>query len=250
MAKRFTFIGNTNDDQDIPTATSLSHGGGPYNSFTSTPFTINVVEFPAPGVKMTEYGSVYTDKWSRTYDSNDPLHSISITAVEADGKTFVVSTPLERDMPVHLSATAFPTGLNPAPTDIGGGGEGPFYSQTFFVNPQEENLGPNSTRIPSVVPTALVKLKTTPWTTDSSGTILSAPAATNYEEAGSGVINFKLKSGHTNRIGISNAQSIANITASAFKTFLQDKFQQANVKKITATIELQGEPPEDYYVSS
>lgn len=249
MAKRFTFIGNTNADQDIPTATSLTHAGGPYNSLTSTPFTITVVEFPSPGVTMTEYGSVYTDKWSRTYDSTNPLHSISITSVEADGQTFVVSTPLERDMPVHLSATAFPTGLNPAQYSVGGG-EGPFFSQTFFVNPQDENIGPNSTRIPSVVPTTLVKLKTTPWTTDSSGIILSAPAATNYEAEGSGVIDFKLKSGHTNRIGISNAQSIANITASAFKTFLQDKFQQANVKKITATIELQGEPPTDYYESS
>lgn len=230
MAKRFTFTGLTDTTEDIQTATALSFQTDPYSSESSTPFAITVIEFPAAGSGSTiiDYGSVYTDKWSRIYDETDPLYNIQVTSVEADGETFVVSTPLERDMPVHLSADLQVAGLTPilgATLAEGRTGEGPFMSQTFFVKP----LDGSGVR---------VQLKTTPWN-DASGIVLSTTAITSYD---SETINFKLIPGHTNRIGVSNAKSIANITAGAFKTFLQDKYKASNVKKITATIELQGEP--------
>ena len=238
MAKRFTFTGLTNTSQDIETATPLNFQTAPYSSEPSTPFAITVIEFPAPGSgsgATVDYGSVYTDKWSHTYDINNPLYNIEVTAVEADGETFVVSTPLERDMPVHLSADLQVAGLTPilgATLAEGRTGEGPFMSQTFFVKP----LDGSGVR---------VQLKTTPWNdTDASGIVLSATnAPVNYDST----INFKLIPGHTNRIGVRDAQSIANITAGAFKTFLQDKYKISRVKKITATIELQGGPEFEYY---
>tara|TARA_B100001758_G_scaffold30831_1_gene22097 strand:+ start:50 stop:775 length:726 start_codon:yes stop_codon:yes gene_type:complete len=236
MAKRFTFTGLTNAEQDIQKATPLDFEVGPYHSSTAsttTPFAITVIEFPAPGTgnAIVDYGSVYTDKWSRTYESNDPLSDIEVQSVEDDGKTFIVSTPLERDMPVHLSASQEPAGLNPALTTITSG-EGPFMSQTFFVKPLDGSGGLH------------VQLKTTPWNdTDGSGVELSAPGPTSYDST----VNFKLIPGHTNRIGVRDAQSIANITAGAFKTFLQDKYKISRVRKITATIELQGGPEFEYY---
>ena len=240
MAKRFTFTGRTNTELDIEKATPLDYAVGPYKSSTTTPFAITVIEFPATGSDATlDYGSVYTDKWSRTYDSSNPLSEIEVTSVDDDGNTFIVSTPLERDMPVHLSADEAPPGLNPSLTNISSGGEGPFMSQTFFVKPLElTDTAQDGTG------QGRVQLRTTPWNdTDGSGIVLSATPNTTYGSP----INFKLTPGHTNRIGVSNAQSIANITASAFKTFLQDKYNISNVKKITATIELQGEPSNEYY---
>lgn len=242
MAKRFTFTGRTNAEQDIQKATPLDFEVGPYHSSTestTTPFAITVIEFPAPGNAIADYGSVYTDKWSRTYESNDPLSDIEVQSVEDDGKTFIVSTPLERDMPVHLSASQEPAGLTPALTTITSG-EGPFMSQTFFVKPVElVGTAQEGTAL------GRVQLKTTPWNdTDGSGVELFATANTDYTN---GVVNFKLIPGHTNRIGVRDAQSIANITAGAFKTFLQDKYKISRVKKITATIELQGGPEFEYY---
>lgn len=242
MAKRFTFTGHTTaeDSQDLTNATPLNYVGGPYSSASSTPFAITVIEFPAPGSgsgAVVDYGSVYTDKWSRTYDSSNPLSDIEVMSVRDDGETFIVSAPLERDMPVHLSADQFPAGLDPALATITSG-EGPFMSQTFFVKPI----------VGDGIPDWAVQLKTTPWNdtdTDASGIVLSDTPNQDYS-----AINFKLTPGHTNRIGVSNAQSIANITAGAFKTFLQDKYKISRVRKITATIELQGGPEFEYYTPS